>query len=70
MNNYIYKNKELLVNGENISVIIFINNLGMIELSTTLDSMFGETTIRETYNLMDYSINDALFMFKDYLETI
>jgi hypothetical protein len=70
MNNYTYKNKELLVNGENISVIIFINHLGMIGLSATLGSMFGETTITQSYSIMDYSINDALFMFKDYLETI
>ena len=55
--------KELIVNGEKMLINIFINDVRMIELSTTLDSMFGKTTIRETYNLMDYSINDAIFMF-------
>jgi hypothetical protein len=62
--------KELIVNGEKMLINIFINDVRMIELSTTLGSMFGETTITKSYSIMDYSINDALFMFKDYLETI
>jgi hypothetical protein len=70
INNYTYKNKNLVVNGETISVIIFINHVGMIQLSATLGSMFGESTITQSYSIMDYSIYEALFMFKDYLKTI
>jgi hypothetical protein len=61
--------KELIMDDETILINILITDNFMIKLSTTLHSMFGKTTIAETYNLMDYSINDALFMFKENIKT-
>ena len=54
--NYIYKQ----VKG--VSVYQYDN--GMIELATMKDGY----RVKQSYNLMDYSINDALFMFKQYLK--
>jgi hypothetical protein len=62
-NNYTYKNKDIKVNNQKLSVSIYQYHNGMIELSTMIDGY----RVKQSYSNMDYSINDALFMFKDYL---
>ena len=66
MNNYTYKNKEIKVNNQKVSVSIYQYHNGMIELSTMKDGY----RVKQSYSNMDYSIIEALFMFKQYLKTI
>jgi hypothetical protein len=64
MNNYTYKNKDIKVNNQKLSVSIYQYHNGMIELATMIDGY----RVKQLYSNMDYSIIEALFMFKHYLK--
>ena len=64
MNNYTYKNKDIKVNNQKLSVSIYQYHNGMIELATMIDGY----RVKQLYSNMDYSILEALFMFKHYLK--
>ena len=66
MNNYTYKNKDIKVNNQKLSVSIYQYHNGMIELAAMIDGY----RVKQSYSNMDYSIIEALFMFKQYLKTI
>jgi hypothetical protein len=55
---YIYKEYK------GVSVYLYQN--GLLELAIIKNGY----RVKQSYSTMDYSINDALFMFKEYLKTI
>jgi hypothetical protein len=63
-NNYTYNNKDIKVNNEKLSVSIYQYHNGMIELAAMIDGY----RVKQLYSNMDYSIIEALFMFKHYLK--
>jgi hypothetical protein len=57
-NDYLYMEKK--------GIKVYLYPSGIIEIKTIIDGYHA----MQLYSIMDYSINDALYMFKDYLKTI
>jgi hypothetical protein len=51
---------------EKKGIKVYLYPSGIIEIKTMIDNYHA----MQLYSIMDFSINDALYMFKDYLNTI